>query len=743
MSENGEVTFDAKVAELEKGWQKAIRSSEMSLTLSERLRVLLNDVADAAECKRKEILLKNLEGWIVEERNNTPVQKRRRNPRWSRAIEGDGGRGSEMTSSGLRDVETESDDFELIPTALQRVQFLSLKAFGSSEMGLSFKGGDLDISLEGSVGSERLGHWRMCGRQGSKFEKDLLREVHRVLRKKHFGKSELVLGTRIPVSKFTEKHTGIECDLSVGNSLGVFKSRLLGKVIELDPRVKELIFSVKKWAKANCINHSPSGTFNSYCLTLAVICFCQSRSPRILPPFKELFPGLREALKSRKPVLSLLQVYEGTFKKWVAANKASSSSNKEPLFNLFINFLVVFRLFAFNSAKGARSTGKILAGSAWDGGFCPLAWNKRSFIFVDDPFEPFANNTARTLNGRGWDLFEEILRRSNSAILTFSKGRGDSSKKFWPLWRELFNASHKDDPAPSRSPPRNKKNEGRNRPANEAPHNSRSVVLVNRLANGEMSSQVTRALAPGPSRAVDDPPRPGPARGPARGPAPATSSGENGNQTENGLETATPSPQPPARGPRKRSKMNASHIAAREALSNKVDKPKAAYSKPDDAGNTSLHHAASSGSLRNLQDLLSEEGNPNVRNKKGETPLMLAAAKGHLSCVQVLLDRGARKEMCDNWGCNARMMIGIHLSVLYGKDYDVLVKTNIGPKSDKALQEARRLALKWVNIKPRKDLMARARKSRSSKTSGSTPWDLKDALRRVEHRAKLEKLLGE
>jgi len=57
-----------------------------------------------------------------------------------------------------------------------------------------------------------------------------------------------------------------------------------------------------------------------------------------------------------------------------------------------------------------------------------------------------------------------------------------------------------------------------------------------------------------------------------------------------------------------------------------------------------------------LRDLLSRGIDPNVRNRNGQTGLMLAAHAGHLAAVQVLINHGADLDVTAKFGLSAVML---------------------------------------------------------------------------------------
>lgn len=70
-------------------------------------------------------------------------------------------------------------------------------------------------------------------------------------------------------------------------------------------------------------------------------------------------------------------------------------------------------------------------------------------------------------------------------------------------------------------------------------------------------------------------------------------------------------------------------------------------------GNTLLHEAVDGDQPDVIQLLVSQGVSPDVRGKNNQTPLHLAAAKGHVLCLQVLLEGGADLTAEDDVGHTA------------------------------------------------------------------------------------------
>lgn len=168
----------------------------------------------------------------------------------------------------------------------QRIPGSYITVFGSYVMDLYTGSSDLDLSLN-------VGH---STAERSRAEKiTTLRKLTRVLYALHSGrpgmsghtvrKIEPVMRAAVPVVKFVEGYTNIECDISMENRDGVLKSELIGIFTEIDPRFRQLCFLLKAWAKAYNVNDSKKGTLNSLSIILLAALHLQTRSPAILPPF--------------------------------------------------------------------------------------------------------------------------------------------------------------------------------------------------------------------------------------------------------------------------------------------------------------------------------------------------------------------------------------------------------------------------------------------------------------------------
>ncbi|XP_045474456.1 poly(A) RNA polymerase, mitochondrial-like [Harmonia axyridis] len=100
-----------------------------------------------------------------------------------------------------------------------------------------------------------------------------------------------ILRARVPIIKYYHKFTDVECDVSMSNVSGVHMSDFLYMMGSLDPRVRPLVFAIRRWAKdVGLTNSSPGRWITNFSLTLLVLFFLQRplHSSPILPSLNTL-----------------------------------------------------------------------------------------------------------------------------------------------------------------------------------------------------------------------------------------------------------------------------------------------------------------------------------------------------------------------------------------------------------------------------------------------------------------------
>jgi DNA polymerase sigma len=99
---------------------------------------------------------------------------------------------------------------------------------------------------------------------------------------------ESIFSAKVPIVKFSDQGTGVECDLSVENKDGILNSQIVRIISQIDGRFQKLCLLVKHWAKAHEVNSALHRTLNSVSITLLVALHLQTQNPPILPPFSML-----------------------------------------------------------------------------------------------------------------------------------------------------------------------------------------------------------------------------------------------------------------------------------------------------------------------------------------------------------------------------------------------------------------------------------------------------------------------
>jgi VacB/RNase II family 3'-5' exoribonuclease len=156
-------------------------------------------------------------------------------------------------------------------------------AFGSSASNLGIKGSDIDISIKVQKDIHADNNLQM------KYLQIIYKAICSTPELKHLVPADQpIIRSRVPIIQITDTKRNIECDICIGQLLGVANTEMIRLYSEFDPRVRPLIYVVKHWIKARHINNPPSGSLSSYSYVLLVIHFLQTLRPPILPSLQAL-----------------------------------------------------------------------------------------------------------------------------------------------------------------------------------------------------------------------------------------------------------------------------------------------------------------------------------------------------------------------------------------------------------------------------------------------------------------------
>ncbi|KJA17193.1 hypothetical protein HYPSUDRAFT_46650 [Hypholoma sublateritium FD-334 SS-4] len=192
-----------------------------------------------------------------------------------------------------------------VERAVQRVfgSHYTVEFFGSTRYGVSHAHSDLDMVI--------IDPYRPQGYLEKEVKDPLynVRTLATALRRDGFIHVDFRMHSSVPIVKFKDANTGLDCDLNVNERLGIFNSDMIKEYCALSPVLRPLLFRIKEWAKPLGMN-MPTGalgvpaSFSSYALTLMTIAFLQERGtlPNLQHNLPPLAPSDSETLVwTRKP----------------------------------------------------------------------------------------------------------------------------------------------------------------------------------------------------------------------------------------------------------------------------------------------------------------------------------------------------------------------------------------------------------------------------------------------------------
>lgn len=234
---------------------------------------------------------------------------------------------------------------------LSRIFFnLSVIPFGSSVNGFGQTGCDLDllckVETSKSAKNEKNMKTRFLYLTPSMFvtdrsdQKEFLETVASLMKTcmPGFTNVKKILEARVPIIKFYNMNTNMQCDLSSTNVIALHMSELLYLYAELDWRVRPLVCTIRKWARnASVTKEMPGHWITNFSLTLLIIFYLQTRS--ILPSLNGIkyYADLHRRVEKRSE-------YDPWQIKWMESFK---QSNDESLYNLLYGFFEYYSIFDY------------------------------------------------------------------------------------------------------------------------------------------------------------------------------------------------------------------------------------------------------------------------------------------------------------------------------------------------------------------------------------------------------------
>lgn len=87
-----------------------------------------------------------------------------------------------------------------------------------------------------------------------------------------------IVDARVPIVKFVDPQTRINCDINSNHVLGIYNSELIRCYTQIDDRVRPFIYNLKALAKAHGINDSSNAYLSSYSYVMMAIGFLQAQA---------------------------------------------------------------------------------------------------------------------------------------------------------------------------------------------------------------------------------------------------------------------------------------------------------------------------------------------------------------------------------------------------------------------------------------------------------------------------------
>lgn len=162
-----------------------------------------------------------------------------------------------------------------------------IQVFGSTQYGVDGKTSDLDLVV---IDPDRMTGFAPDVDLNSLPRIYKISAVSTVLWKSGFQILQKVPTATVPIVKFKDPSTDIQCDLNINDQLGSVNTSLIQQYCDILPVLRPLLLAIKRWARPLGYN-SPAGapgepiTFSSYALAIMTIGLLQARG--LLPNLQE------------------------------------------------------------------------------------------------------------------------------------------------------------------------------------------------------------------------------------------------------------------------------------------------------------------------------------------------------------------------------------------------------------------------------------------------------------------------
>ncbi|CAO3642239.1 unnamed protein product [Cunninghamella blakesleeana] len=160
--------------------------------------------------------------------------------------------------------------------------------FGSSVTDLMLNESDIDLSIVLPDIQHRIWEYANEAKHqpwGSVFNIDFIASQLKLRGMKDVEAIHAI----VPICKFKDPITKLNCDLSICNNLAIENSNLIATYLKLDDRIRPLLYLIKYFTKKRHINKSISGTLSSYAYVLLFLSYLMKVHPTpIIPNLQNL-----------------------------------------------------------------------------------------------------------------------------------------------------------------------------------------------------------------------------------------------------------------------------------------------------------------------------------------------------------------------------------------------------------------------------------------------------------------------
>ncbi|KAF8925411.1 hypothetical protein BGZ58_000829 [Dissophora ornata] len=148
---------------------------------------------------------------------------------------------------------------------------LRLEVFGSYASGLGSELSDADLCITTPIFQKTQSYNNM-------------RVLANVLRKGGMTQVKAITDARVPIVKFVDPNSKINCDINTNHVLGIHNSELIRCYTLIDDRVRPFLYNLKALVKKHHINDSSQAWLSSYAYEPPVLPVLQAQAPEHMTP---------------------------------------------------------------------------------------------------------------------------------------------------------------------------------------------------------------------------------------------------------------------------------------------------------------------------------------------------------------------------------------------------------------------------------------------------------------------------